>query len=98
MYILIVISLFGTIFSSSIYFTSAMLFLLGCTASATGTISFVNLIEVVVPEYRVVAGSLYNISGYIQPFMISIYFKFISNTAQYILVLGQIFTIASVII
>ena len=42
-----------------------MTFLLGCTASATCTVSFVYLIEVVVPEYRVLAGSLYNIFGYI---------------------------------
>ena len=69
----------GVIFSKQILFTSVMLFLLGITANGTCGIAFVFMIESIVPEWRALSGSWFNIFGFSQPFCVGFYFKFINN-------------------
>ena len=88
----------GIILSKSILFTTAMLFLLGITANGTCSIAFVFMIEAIVPEWRAIAGSWFNIFGFSQPFCIGFYFKFIYNQFFHVLVFAFILQVVAVAI
>ena len=75
-----------------------MLFLLGITANGTCSIAFVFMIEAIVPEWRALSGSWFNISGFSQPFCVGFFFKFISNKFFYVLAFAFILQVAAVIL
>lgn len=73
-----------------------MLFLLGITANGTCSIAFVFMIEAIVPEWRALSGSWFNIFGFSQPFCVGFFFKFVSNEFFYVLAFAFILQIVAV--
>jgi hypothetical protein len=81
----VIICVLSTIFSSSLAFTTTMMFVLGLSASGVATVAFVYMLECMPPEWRSTAGSWANIVAFSLPVLYAAYFRFIVQDYIYLM-------------
>jgi len=97
-YLVVLLCLASTMVSTSLAFTTFVMFVMGLTASGVATVSFVYILECMPPEWRSTAGSWNNIVAFSLPVLYALFFRFLSSYYIYILWFGFINTTVSVLV
>lgn len=97
-YAFLVVINFVLIFSNNISLTIILVFCIGFTASATCSVAYVFMIENIVPEWRSMAGTWFNVFCYTQSLFVALFLKFLSINMEYINYIGLLASILATIL